>query len=169
MWKGDILVADIEQLEKVEASEIYLRRIKAKKSINATKERSLYIPNSRWYSKMVRKRPRIPRIHSKAGPFCEERRSQRRIQKNSEKSQPADETEDDAEVFNDFWSIEGDFVCRHQVEPRVHVHVPKEESFPIQLKYMYVTRMTHTNLDVLQESRIDDNWIVDVDRSLSGS
>ena len=30
IWKGDILVADIEKLEKMDASEIYPRRINAK-------------------------------------------------------------------------------------------------------------------------------------------
>ena len=30
MWKGDILVADIEELEKMDASEIHPRRINAK-------------------------------------------------------------------------------------------------------------------------------------------
>ena len=36
------------------------------------------ISNGRWYSKIVRKRPRILRTHSKAGPTCREWRSQRR-------------------------------------------------------------------------------------------
>ena len=56
---------------------------------------------------------------------------------------------------------------RHHVEPRVQLCVPKEETFPIPLKYIDVTRTTHTNL--LQESRIDNHWNVDVDRSLSDS
>ena len=34
------------------------------------------------------------------------------FQGNSEKSQPIDETNDDAEARNDFWSMEGDFICR---------------------------------------------------------
>ena len=65
-------------------------------------------------------------------------------------SQPAEST-DDAEARADFWSIQGDFICRHHVEPRVQLYVPKEETFPIPLKYIDVTRTTHTNLDVLQE------------------
>ena len=32
-----------------------------------------------------------------------------------------------------------------------------------------VTRAVHTDLDVLQEKRIDDNWSVDSNRSLSDS
>ena len=47
--------------------------------------------------------------------------------------------------------------------------MPKEESFPIPLKYVVVIRTTHTNLDVLEERRIDDCWNVDADRSLSDS
>ena len=90
------------------------------------------------------------------------------LQGNSERSQPT-ETKDDAEARIDFWSMERDFIYRHHVEPRVQLFVPKEESFPIPLKYIDVTRTTHTNLDVLQESRIDDHWDVDVDRSLSDS
>ena len=40
----------------------------------------------------------------------------------------------------------------------VQLHVPKEESFPIPLKYIAVIRSTHTDLDVPQEKRIDDFW-----------
>ena len=53
------------------------------------------------------------------------------------------------------------------VEPRVQLYVPKEERFTIPLKFVDVTRTPHTNLDVLQESRIDDHRNVDVDRNLS--
>ena len=40
-------------------------------------------------------------------------------------------TKEDAEVLNDFLSNERDFVCRHKVEPRIRLYVPKEESFQI--------------------------------------
>ena len=43
---------------------------------------------------------------------------------------------------------------RHHVEPRVKLYSPREESFPIPLKYIDVSRTTHTNLDVVQESRM---------------
>ena len=61
------------------------------------------------------------------------------------------ESTDDAEARADFWSIQGDFTCRHHNEPRVQLYVPKEETFPIPLKYVDVTRSSHANLDVLQE------------------
>ena len=63
----------------------------------------------------------------------------------SDKSQPTDETVDDGEARNDFWSIEGKYICRHHVEPRVQVHVPKEETFPIPLRHIDVVRTTHTH------------------------
>ena len=59
-------------------------------------------------------------------------------------------------------------MCRHHVEPRVKLYSPREESFPIPLKYLDVTRTTHTNLDVKQEKRIDDYWNIDGSRDLSG-
>ena len=68
MWKGEILIADLEDLEKLDASQICPRRINAKEDI----------PNCRWYSKTVRKRRRIPRTYSKAGTNREERRFQQR-------------------------------------------------------------------------------------------
>ena len=53
---------------------------------------------------------------------------------------------------------------RHHVQPRVNLYSPREESFPIPLKYIDVSRTTHTNLDV---SRIDDYWNIDGARDLS--
>ena len=71
------------------------------------------------------------------------------------------------EAINDFWSISGNFVYRHHVEPRAKLYSPREESFPIPLKYIDVSRTTRTNLDVMQEKRIDDYWNIDGSRDLS--
>ena len=63
--------------------------------------------------------------------------------------------------------MSGNFIYGHHVEPRVKLYSPREESFPIPLKYIDVTRTTHTNLDVKQEKRIDDYWNIDGSRDLS--
>ena len=63
--------------------------------------------------------------------------------------------------------MSGNFVYRHHVEPRVKLYSPREESFPIPLKYIDLSRTTHTNLDVKQEKRIDDYWNIDWSRDLS--
>ena len=55
------------------------------------------------------------------------------------------------EAINYFWTMSGNFIYRHHVEPRVKLYSPREESFPIPLKYGDASRTTHTNLDVKQE------------------
>ena len=82
---------------------------------------------------------------------------------------PHDSFLDAGEAINDFWSMSGSFIYRHHVEPRVKLYSPREESFPIPLKYIDVTRTTHTNLDVKQEKRIDDYWNIDGSRDLPDS
>ena len=122
----------------------------------------IHIPSSRWYSKIVRETLRIPRTHSKAWTDRMEWRFRQG------ESGPEEST-DDAEDRADFWSIQGDFIYRHHNEPRVQLHVPKEETFHVPLKYIDVTRSTHTDLDVLQEKRVDDCWNVDSNRHMSDS
>ena len=63
--------------------------------------------------------------------------------------------------------MSGKFIYRHHVEPRVKLYSPREESFTILLKYIDISRTTHTNLDVKQEKRIDDYWNIDGSRDLS--
>ena len=65
--------------------------------------------------------------------------------------------------------MSGNFKNPHHVEPRVELYSPREESFPIPLKYIDVSRTTLTNLDVKQERRIDDYWNIDGSRDLSDS
>ena len=73
-----------------------------------------------------------------------------------------DSTLDDAEARNDFWS--GNLKNRHHVDIRGKLYVPREESFPNPMKYIDVTRNTHTSLDVMMEKNIDDYWNVDEER-----
>ena len=44
IWKGDIIVADIEELEKMDASEIYAKRLNAKEVIFLTKNGKFIFP-----------------------------------------------------------------------------------------------------------------------------
>ena len=76
---------------------------------------------------------------------------------------------DAGEARNDFWSMSGNFIYRHHVEPRVKLYSPREKLFPTPPKYIDVSRTTHTNMDVMQESRIDDYWNIDGSRDLSDS
>ena len=76
---------------------------------------------------------------------------------------------DAGEAIKDFWSMSGNFRYRHHVEPRFKLYSPREESFPVPLKYIDVSRTAHTILGVMQESRIDDYWNIDGSRDLSDS
>ena len=80
---------------------------------------------------------------------------------------PQDSFPDAGEAINDFWSMSGSFIYCHHVEPRVKLYSPREESLPIPLKYIDVSRITHTTLDVKQEKRIDDYRNIDGSRDLS--
>ena len=46
----------------------------------------------------------------------------------SDGSQPIDTVMDDREARNVFWSIVGNYIYRHHVEPRVQLHVPDQEN-----------------------------------------
>ena len=71
---------------------------------------------------------------------------------------------DDAEAKNDFWSIKGGDICRHHVEPRVKLYMPREETFSILMVYIDVTRTTYTSLNDMLEKNIEDDWNVDGQR-----
>ena len=156
IWKGHIVVADLEELETMDASEIYSKRLNAKEVI-FPKQREFIFPiadgriktvggdQDLRTSTMVRHRP----IQGESNiDFLGE----------SEGSLPPphDSLPDAGEAINDFWSMSGSFIYRYHVEPRVKLYSPREESLPIPLKYIDVSRATHTNLDVKQEKRIDD-------------
>ena len=73
-----------------------------------------------------------------------------------------DSLPDAGEAMNDFWSVSGNFIYRHHVEPRVKHYSPREESFPIPLKYIDVYRTTHTNLDVSKNAAstiLEHRWV----------
>ena len=167
IWKGDVLVADLEELETMDASEIYSKILNAKEVIFPKQGEFIFpIADGRIKtpgrdqelrtSTLVRHRPLQGDGHV---DFLGE----------SEGSlpQPQDSFPDAGEAMNDFWSMSGSFIYRHHVEPRVKLYSPREESFPIPLKYIDVTGTTHTNLDVKQEKRIDDYWNIDGSRDLS--
>ena len=169
IWKDDVLVADLEELETMDASEIYSKRLNAKKVIFPKEKGEFIFPMADGRIKpfggdqdletstSIRQRPIQGESHL---DFLGE----------SEGSLPPphDSFPDAGEAMNDFWSMSGSFICRHHVEPRVKLYSLREESFPIPLKYIDVSRTTHTNLDVKQEKRIDDYWNIDGSRDLSG-
>ena len=170
IWKGDILVADVEELETMDTSEIYSKRLNAKKVIFHKENGKFIFPaadgriNLSGRDQELRT-PTLIREHPIRGEghvlFLGE----------SEGSlpPPQDSILDAGDATNDFWSTSGNFKNRHHIEPRVQLFSPREESFSIRLKYIDVSRTTRTHLDVMQERRIDDYWNIDGSRDLSDS
>ena len=139
IWKGDVLVADLEELETMDASEIYSKRLSAKEVIFPKEKGEFIFPiadgrikppggdQDLRTSTLIRHRP----IHGESNvDFLGE----------SEGSlpQPQDSIPDAGEAINDFWSMSGNFIYRHHVEPRVKLYSSRDESFPIPLRYIDV-------------------------------
>ena len=147
------------------ASEIYSERLNAKEVIFPEEKRIFILPAADGRIKtpggdQELRTSTLVREHPIRGE------SHRYFLGESERSLPPlqDSLPDAGEATNDFWSMSGNFIYRHHVEPRVKLYSPREESFPIPLKYIDVPRPTHTNLDVKQEKRIDDYWNIDGSR-----
>ena len=62
IWKGDVLIADLEELETMDASEIYSKRLNAKEVIFPQRRR-IYFSNSRWTNQNSRRRSGTENIH----------------------------------------------------------------------------------------------------------
>ena len=169
IWKGDTMVADIEELEEMDASELYARRLNAKEVLTPMKGDKFIFPIADGTVKisgedqdlrtftLIRDRP----------DRGEEQDDLRGESDGSSSTSRHDSFPDAGEAINCLWSMSGDFIFRQHVEPRVKLYVPTEESFLIPLKYIDVTRTTDTTLDVMSEKHIEDYWNVDGDGELS--
>ena len=65
--KGDISVADIEELKKMDACEIHAGRLNAKEVFNAPKMVTLYFPDRRWNGQTIWTRSGSENIHLNSG------------------------------------------------------------------------------------------------------
>ena len=145
IWKGDVMV---------DAFELHARRLNAKEVLTPMKGEKFIFPVADGTDKISGEGRRL-RTSTLIRDRPERGEEQENLRGESDKSSPTllqdDSTRDDAEAKNDFWSITRDFICRHHVETRVKPYVPREASFPIPLKYIDVTRVTKTSLDVMLE------------------
>ena len=129
IWKGDVLVADIEELETMDASVISSKRLNAKEAIFSKENGNFIFPvadgriklsgedQELGTSTLIRHRPIQGDCHI---DFLGE----------SEGSLPPphDSLPDAGEAINDFWFMSGSFIFRHHVEPRVKLSSPRERN-----------------------------------------
>ena len=137
IWKG-------EELETMDASEIYSKRLNAKEVIFPKKKGDFIFPIA---DKRIK--PLGGDQHLRTSTLIQQRpirgESHLDFLGESEGSLPPphDSFPDAGEAINDFWSMSGNFIYRHHVEPGVKLYSRGEESFPIPLKYIDVSRTTH--------------------------
>ena len=136
IWKGDVLVADLEELETMDASEIYCERLNAKEETFPKEKGEFIFPIADGRIKHLGgdqdlRTSTLIRDH----PIRGEGYADFLGESEGSLPQPHDSLPDAGEAINDFWSMSGSFVYRHHVEPRVKLYSPREESFPIPLQY----------------------------------
>ena len=135
IWKGDIPVADIEELEQMDASELHARRLNAKEVLTPMKNEKIVFPVADGTVKTPGEDRRL-RPSSLIRDRPERGEEQEILRGESSRSfSPSphqdDSTRDDAEADKDF---------------------------PLPLEYIDVTRTTHASLDVLLEKHIEHYW-----------
>ena len=118
IWKGDVLVADIEELESMAASEIYLKRLNAKEVI-FPKQGEFIFPVAGGRIKLPGgdQDLRTP-TSTRERPIRGERHVD--FLRESEGSLPPlhDSFPGAGEAINDFWPMSGNFIYRHHVVTR---------------------------------------------------
>ena len=124
------MVAEIEELEKMDVSEIHARRLNSNEVLTPENGENFIFPVA-GNSQSLWERAGSENIHLNPGPP-----RQGNHPGESDGSSPTlrDSSPFAGEARNVFWSIAGHFNYRHHVEPRVKLHVPREVSFPIPLK-----------------------------------
>ena len=114
IWKGETSRTDLEDLEMMDASDIYPPKIKAKEVLISQKDDEFIFTNEIGTAKFSGRdyEFREPTVRREQLVRSEDLSGD--IQGESEESQPTQST-DDAEARGDFRSIQGDFIYRHQI------------------------------------------------------
>ena len=142
------MVVDVEELEEMDASELHARRLNAKELLTPMSGEKFTFPIADGTVKLSGREQRL-RTPTLTRDRLERGEEQEILQGESEGSSSTPRQDSlwyDGEAKSDFRTITREFIYRHHVEPRVKLYVPKEESFLIPLKYIDVTRTTHTSL-----------------------
>ena len=162
VWIGDILVADIEEFEKMDASEIHVKRLNAKEVFTSMNGEKFIFPITDGTAKLSGGNQVLG-----TSTLILDRPDRGQGQGNlpGESDGSSSNPFQDSSLYggdarNDFWSISGNLIYRRYAEPRVKLYVVREASFPNPRNYIDVTRTTDTSLDVMLEKNIDDYWDV---------
>ena len=131
IWKGDVLIADLEELETIDASEIYSKRLNAKEVI-FPKEGEFIFQSQMDESKLLG-RDQVLRTTTLVWHRSIQGESNVDFLGESEGSlpQPQDSLPDAGEAINDFWSMSGNFIYFHHVEPQSRSFTRRERNHSV--------------------------------------
>ena len=63
IWKGDVLIADLQELETTDASEIYCKKLNVKEVTFPKEKKKIYFSDRRWTNQTLRRRSGLENIH----------------------------------------------------------------------------------------------------------
>ena len=110
IWKGDVLVADLEELETMDASEIYLKRLNEKEVIFPKQGELIYFSNRRWTNQNPWRRSGPENALIRDHPIRGESHLDFLGESEGSLPPPHDSFPDAGEARNDFWSMSGNFI-----------------------------------------------------------
>ena len=134
------MVADIEELEELDASELHARRLNAKEVLTPHRSGKFIFPVADGTVKIFRRGQRLRTSTStpERPEGGEEREILREILrgKSDELDSPTqlqdDSTRDDEEAEDDFWTITGEFIHRHHFGPESNCACRERKHFLFQ-------------------------------------
>ena len=123
------MIADLEDLEKLDASEVYPRTINAKEVLISLKEKEFIFPVPDGTAKLS------GRDHEFREPTLRRQQTVRSEDLSGELQGEQGEPQRtaskyDAEARKDFWSIQFDFIYRHRIETRVPTLCAERRNIP---------------------------------------
>ena len=124
IWKGDILVADIEEVEEMVASELHARRLNAKEVLTTLSGEKLIIPIADGTVKLSGG-DQVLRTSTLIRDRPDRGEEQYNLQGESDgfSSTPfRDSSWSDGDARNDFWSISGNFLSSSRGTQSQTVH-----------------------------------------------
>ena len=139
------MVADIEEVEEVDASELHARRLSAKEVLTPQRSGNFIFPVTDGTVKFFGRGQRLI-ISTLTRDRPERGEEQEFLQGNSDEwytpsNIEEESTRDDEEAKNDFWTITGEFIYRHHVVPRDKLYVPRVETFSDEVHRSYQNNM----------------------------
>ena len=148
IWRGDIMVADVEELESLDASEVRAGRLNAKEVLMPEHGKEFVFFAADGVVKLVER----DQVFRKQEHPARGKEHNDDLQGESDGFQPSHQETDDGKARNGFWSF-SNHIYLHHGHPRFIVYVPKERSFPIPLKNIDVVRRTNKGSHALEIRR----------------